>query len=67
MPMFRVLVRQLGAPVCRARPRALSVVLLLMNYMGLSDKHDDKLDVLELFAGTAVSCTHAGCPYACRS
>ncbi|CAE7778061.1 unnamed protein product [Symbiodinium sp. CCMP2592] len=35
----------------KKRPRSLIVVLLLMNYMGLSEKHNDKLDVLELFAG----------------
>eukprot|EP00439_Symbiodinium_sp_Y106_P057603 s1769_g8.t1 len=34
-------------------PRSLIVVLLLMNYMGLADKHNDKIDVLEIFAGTA--------------
>lgn len=42
------------------RPRALIVVLLLMNYMGLAYKHDDKLDVVELFAGSAVFRMHAG-------
>ena len=43
------------------RPRSLIVVLLLMNYMGLADKHNDKIDVLEIFAGTAVFRMHVGC------
>ena len=67
MPVLRVFVQEFGAVVCCMRPRALIVVLLLMNYMGLADKHDDKLDVVELFAGTAVARTHAGCQHACRS
>ena len=50
-----------GSVNCWPRPRALIVILLLMNYMGLDYKHDDKLDVVELFAGSAVFRTHGGC------